>query len=52
MGRRLDFKNLFLILWQGWNTGGAKSLFYNGQYLADAEGVIAVTIKLVLQLLA
>jgi hypothetical protein len=27
-------------------------LFYNGQYLADAEDVIVVTIKLVLQLLA
>lgn len=28
-----------------WNTGGAKSLFYNGQYLADAEDVIVVTIN-------
>jgi len=28
-----------------WNAGGAKSLFYNGQYLADAEDVIVVTIK-------
>jgi len=29
----------------GWNIGGAKSLFYNGQYLADAEDVIVVTFK-------
>jgi hypothetical protein len=35
----------------GWNTGGAKSLFYNGQYLADAEDVIVVTIKCVSVLL-
>jgi carboxylesterase type B len=34
-----------LIPFTGWNTGGAKSLFYNGQYLADAEDVIVVTIK-------
>jgi hypothetical protein len=34
-----------LIQCVGWNTGGAKSTFYNGQYLADAEDVIVVTIK-------
>lgn len=28
-----------------WNTGGSKSLFYNGQYLADTEDIIIVTIN-------
>lgn len=34
-----------LILLPGWNTGGSKSLFYNGQYLASSEDVVVVTIN-------
>jgi carboxylesterase type B len=45
--RDIGFSCWRLIFCTGWNTGGAKSLFYNGQYLADAEDVIVVTIKCV-----
>ncbi|KAE9367006.1 cholinesterase [Stipitochalara longipes BDJ] len=34
-----------------WNIGGAKSLFYNGQYLADTEDVIVVTFNYRLNIL-
>lgn len=34
-----------------WNIGGAKSLFYNGQYLAAAEDVIVVTFNYRLNIL-